>query len=69
MPADDLLVVERVADALEPGWLVLPEDGEADHDGEHEDGDRDGSSHDVSLRVTSATKASSSSSEPSLTYA
>ena len=68
MATDDLPVTERIADAVDEGRLAVAEIDETDRDGKDKDRDGDDSSHGaVSLRTTSATKASSSSSDPSLT--
>src|SRR4051794_16915424 len=68
---DDLLVLQRVADAVEPCGLAVSQVDEADRHRRDEDHEREELTQThaaVSVRTTSATKASSSSSEPSFTY-
>src|SRR4029079_4129198 len=69
VPAHDLLVAKRVPEPLPPGRLrTLSQPDRQQHTaGEHDH--REEAPHAVSLPTTSATKASSSASVPSLTYA
>src|SRR5262249_55732843 len=65
---DDLLVAQRIPQPLPPARLRRLHQDDRQHHAAGEDDHREEAPHVVSLPTTSATKASSSSSVPSLTY-